>query len=1427
MVTRKSNKRSYRGQKFLAVSVLAVAGAMVLGAAMRSNEVFAYNENLGYGGKFFTEFSTPEEAFEAAHAHNGKIVAEGTVMFKNDGSLPLDAYNDNVTVLGVRSADLVEGVDGTIVAPNSVDPMTAGLRNAGFNVNPVVESWYASLSNRTEKVEQGFDGKVELSEAAKRSINSYNDAAVIVLQRAVGKEDVSAQVALTGKTSADNTKEKDGVFAGHRDTDGPRDLQDKAREGLTEDDAYGWEHKHSAWSPVEEGDDLENAVVHEVDGKQYVEVKHGLQLSSSEQAMIEFAKANFKKVIVTLNSSHAFEFYNLEKDEGVNAIVWFGRPGIHSAGITAVAKILSGEINPSGGASHNYERDFTADPTFMNTSTGRQFRYGSLSDDVPGDYIGRFPNDPDNPENCYLTGQPGGKLSGIRWVDYEEDIYFGYKYYETYYAELLAGNLPLTAGKSEAEAKQIADEWHHRNVVYPFGFGLSYSKFSFDFKGVYEDAELKHAFSNGDRFAEGANQVKKLYARVEVTNIGEVAGKKTVQVYATTPYITGEIEKPFVKLVGFAKTNILKPGKSEVVTVEIDIQDIASFDDVDKNNNGHAGWELDSGDYVLRAMGNSSILRSTEAGEYDDFEFAITDTIDLIHDTISGNEVVPLYSDPDDLAYTLRPDTGWSLKDGQGSKLMTRADFDGTFPMAPTYDELILNEDAIQKYFSYWGMGAANNLNNFYGEEMGSIDIDQPWNKEGQIPDNWTQAANTQGRTNGKCEIMLKDMANVEFTDPKWDEFMNQLTYDELKTCQSQNQNAIAAVGKIKDVNKDRPLNLGGTFTWADAPLQAATFNVDLIERMGELVGEMAVLKGTTGWWGPGVNTNRSHFGGRTKEYYSQDTILGGYLAAASAKGAQSKGITVYIKHYAIHEEEDIGNSCSYILSEQAFRENYLPGFKKCMQLGHCGAAMPNAYKEGLWLEGPGNYNFLIKMTREEWGWDGEFVSDMIMGQNCSAYTDPRVQEAAALLPEAEQAAYLNRYKNPGGNPNNLDSLLRCTCDPMSNPSYRLTGVWDATLRDGKGSVKTTWGTGESAVTQQCDTEYYWMRMTAKHMMFKSANSVLCQNSLDLSVLANKTIAGKQGVALNEPAPLSSEDLGSSTVKYTVSSGELPGGVSLNANTGALSGTPSSPGTFRVTIQAVADGWIKKSYTLTFNIESAWTLELENLEVDTAVEDASIVCGIAGVPNNAKYAVNSGALPTGLSIADDGTISGTPTAAGEYKFTIKVSWSTGTGSNARTTTYVSEEYTVVVAGEEILPPVVHGGIVSSVINEEGNLIITYEDGYVADLGHVVGADGQDGAQGPQGEQGPAGQDGAQGPKGDKGDKGDTGATGAQGAQGPQGPQGPQGEQGAQGPAGADGKDGANGQDAKGCGGSIAAVSGIMTLIAGLGVAVVALKKKRD
>ncbi len=1415
-------------------ALLAVASCL-LTAACATSSVTAFAapydlgsmkgpDNLSHNGQFYSDYDSIEEVFQAATDLNGQVVAEGTVMMKNDGTLPLDPAQERLSVFGVRSGDLQEGVNGAVMGENAVASTATGLRNAGFTVNPVLEEWYAGVENRVESQEVGIDGYgPQFTKAVESSLDVYNGAAVVIIQRCEMKENKDASTSLTGHTSIEGEVDDniDGTFAGNRPYDGPRELQDQVAEGADETDPYGWEHAHSSQSPAEAGEDeykLENG---------NVEVKHYLQLTASEIALIDYVKANFDKVVVMFNSSTSFECYNLQNDPGINAMLWFGRPGIQESGITAVAKILSGEINPSGGHSSEWVRDFTADPTWMNNGTGRQFRYGAYSEDVPGDFVYRY-------ENGYYTIQPGSTgIGGIRGIDYEEGIYLGYKYYETYWYETIMGNteVSVNATANSEENVAAANAWHDFNVVYPFGYGMSYTDFEFTMGGIYTDEACTTALTETDGaiFASAAGkpaQVKKLYVPVTVENTGYMTGKKSVQLYVTAPYYDGEIEKSYVKLVGFEKTDNILPGKTDTVVVEIDVQDIASFDYDDANGNGNAGYELDRGAYTLRAMGSSSQLESERVNEYAEATFTITgertegnEAVNLKLDNYSDNEANPLFSDPDSHDYSIRS-AAISKDNTSAMTILSRADLDGTFPKPPTLGDLTLKNSVIEDEKTSLGMHFNNNFNGYFedvlGYEGGIDDPSAPWYiAASDIPATWTQAVaddegNVAGRVDGKAAVQLWQMAGVPLDgsikidgkDYTWDDFLNQLTYDEMKSLFTSAPAAIPSIGKDKDSNADRPLNLASTFTWADAPLQAATFNKDLIYRLGQIMGEFALQKGqggTSGWWGPGANTNRSPFAGRTKEYYSQDSILCGYMAAASVAGAQSKGCNVYIKHCALYDQEDMNAGSTVWVDEQAMRENYFEAFRKTMQQGNTAGAMLSCWRIGQ-TQIANSWNFLTGLCTEEWGWFGEWVTDHTGGQNSPAWENPQATEAEGTA-----------YDWKSGNFNSLDIFLRTGCvTPMGGGSGKVSGVWDASLRDGKGGVNVTIGSGETAKTVESPAQYYYMRMMALRGLYKAANSKLIANGADLTdyTVADITTFKQAEAGTASVAIAAGKVQADSLVEYTIVAGELPAGLTLNKTTGEISGKALSPADADLTVQISVNGWMTAQANFNLKVGSAWTAAFNAGEVGKAYNGMAQL-GIT-VNGTRTFAIGSGELPAGLAIdSETGMITGTPTQAGTFTFTI-VATDTTSGRNPTSTSYGSEEFTITIGAAD-------AGYVENVpyIGENGNWFVNGQD-----LGvKAAGQDGEDGKDGVTptisiGENGNWIINGT-----------DTGVK-AEGTQGPAGPQGPQGEQG---PAGPQGPQGPAGEAAEGgCNSTIGIGSGLAALgmvALALGAAV-AVKKAR-
>ena len=630
--------------------------------------------------------------------------------------------------------------------------------------------------------------------------------------------------------------------------------------------------------------------------------RHYLELAPNEQELVrQVCAAGFQKVIVIINSANVMELGFVEDDSLGHIDACLNLPGPGSTGALALGDILKGAVNPSGHTVDTFPTDLTKDPVWNN------FGDNNTEDgDKYTDY------------NAYF-------------VDYEEGVYVGYRYYET-------------RGYTDGE------EWYEDSVVYPFGYGLSYTTFEWS----VDDSDLSGKEIESD---------KDYAVMVTVTNTGDVAGKDVVQLYASAPYYTGEIEKPHKVLVGFVKTDLLQPGESGTYTLEVSPYDFASYDYSDANGNGFAGYELDGGDYTLYVSRNA-------------------------HESVAE---IPFTVEDDGIRYETDPDTGatvTNLFDDSDDHLvngtLSRSDWEGTWPQPPTDEDRII-DDSTKSLIE---------------------------NTTTNNPNEYTEMPTTGAAYN--TVITLRDMNGVDYDDEKWDEFLDQLTPDEMVKIYNE------AAFQTYDVHRlgipytkesDGPVgfcnfmsdkNIYGTNAYTCEVMLGQTWNVDLAQAMGESIAEEGKWGDSegrvsgmpySGLYGPGANIHRSAFGGRNFEYFSEDSFLTGMMAAYEIKGAQSEGIFMTMKHFALNEQETHRStgygSCSWV-TEQSMREIYLKPFEMAVKIADNHAVMSSFNRIGTQWTG-GDYRLLTQVLREEWGFDGLVICDF----NTNSYMNTR-QEAYA-----------------------------------------------------------------------------------------------------------------------------------------------------------------------------------------------------------------------------------------------------------------------------------------------------------------------------------------------------------------------------------------------------------------------------------------------
>ena len=674
------------------------------------------------------------------------------------------------------------------------------------------------------------------------------------------------------------------------------------------------------------GEGADSYFDHELgDGKNY------LALNDIEREMMANIKAlkdagTIDKIVVLINTSNALQLDFLKNNEyGVDATLWIG--GVGQTGINAVAEILNGKVNPSGSLADTYCFDNYSSPVMQNFT--------------PIVYEGDVAQIPAHADT---------------YMVYQEGIYVGYKYYETRYEDFVMGT---------GNAGEYA---YNDDVAFPFGYGLSYSEFE------YSDVTLSY---------DAATTTYRM--EVTVTNTGDVAGKETVQVYVSSPYtqydIDNNVEKASVNLVGFEKTDILAPGASETLTIEIDGDYVASYDAY-----GAGTYILDAGDYLFTAATDAHNAANNVLAAKG---FTPANTNGRM-DAEGNAELVATWNNPElDTTTYATSDAGTEITNkldssdpnrneevGTTVTYLTRNDWEGTMPSLEKTVKIALNEYLIK------------------GLQDQQYATDP--NADAVMP--------TLGADNG---LKLYDMIGLDYDDPKWDELLDQMTFEEMVTLIGDAFHWHMPVESVQAPgtrDENGPQGLTVTLFGAGLGVQttaltsedvlAATFNKDLAYEIGNIVGNDCLDARVTFLYGPGANIHRSPYSGRNFEYYSEDAFLSAEIGRYEVSGIEKNGVFVVYKHFALNDCEQDRIGLGVWLNEQAAREIYLRAFQGGLEksqglvkneageyeyAGKGGNGVMMAYTRWGTQWSGGNENLVKGIMNEEWQCNGLQITDNVL----------------------------------------------------------------------------------------------------------------------------------------------------------------------------------------------------------------------------------------------------------------------------------------------------------------------------------------------------------------------------------------------------------------------------------------------------------------
>ena len=659
--------------------------------------------------------------------------------------------------------------------------------------------------------------------------------------------------------------------------------------------------------------------------------KRMLELDDNEKAIFQTIKDSGKfKKVVVLLNSVFAMELNWLEEYNVDAVLWVGNPGFY--GMPGAIRVVTGEVNPSGHTQATFAAHSLSAPSAENFGLHAY------------DYGGREP-----------------RRAGNSFVTYNEGIYVGYKYYETRYEDTVLGqgNADSTVG-----TKASASGWNYaEEVCFPFGFGLSYTTFEYTLDKLDYD-------SAADKFT----------ATVTVKNTGAVDGKASVQLYAQSPYTDydrqNNVEKSAIQLMAYDKVDVAA-GKSETVKVEAAGYFLASYDAY-----GAKGYILDAGDYYF-AVGNGAheALNNVLALKCGD---AVSGKlVDHEGNAVSGNTTAAAkWTAPNASVDTEKyrqsrynsavavtntfddADVNYWVNDDEKITYLSRSAWDTTYPK--TVETITMNDklyDGMNMQF-YVKSGSAKKVSDF---QLG-VELEE--------------------------KINFSDMNGVAFDDPKWDDFLSQLTLNELliNMVDSKGIKAVKAVNKPGCTIVDGPEGMNGQFKygdrrnctgWATLSIVAASWDHELQTRFGQMYGEDALYASIPIAYAPGADTLRSPYSGRTSEYFSEDGMLSFYAAMNVSHGMRTKGLIGTVKHFFLNEQEAGRQGISTFANEQSIREIYMRAFEGSLAEGDSLGVMTAYNRIGVMYAAASKG--IEHILRDEWNYGGYIIDDALSASEYSS----------------------------------------------------------------------------------------------------------------------------------------------------------------------------------------------------------------------------------------------------------------------------------------------------------------------------------------------------------------------------------------------------------------------------------------------------------